>query len=179
MPVMTLDRFLEQEETEPYSEYACGTVLQKPMPTRDHSTLQMFLGDLLFQYLSHTPMGSVFPEFRCIFGPPGRERAYIPDLCYVAQERLTADQYLHQAPDLAIEILSPDQHRAHFLDKIQFYLLYGVRLVWVIDPATRTITVQSPGNEGRILSTGATLDGGEVLPGFQVAVDDIFAQMPL
>jgi len=65
---------------------------------------------------------------------------------------------------------------AQFLDKIQFYLLYGVRLVWVIDPATATVTVQAPGQEGRILSSGDMLDGDEVLPGFSVAVDEIFAQ---
>ena len=48
---------------------------------------------------------------------------------------------------------------AHFLDKIQFYLLYGVRLVWVFDPATSTVTVQVPGQEARILSAGDVLHG--------------------
>lgn len=94
----------------------------------------------------------------------------------MARERLTADQHLHAAPHLAVEILSPDQHMAHFLDKIQFYLLYGVRLVWVVDPATSTVTVQAPGEEAHVLGLGDILDGGEVLPGFMVAVDEIFAR---
>lgn len=51
------------------------------------------------------------------------------------------------APDLAIEILSPDQNMARFLDKIQFYLLNGVRLVWVIDSAAQTVAVLSPNQE--------------------------------
>ena len=173
---LTLDEFLRLEETEPASEYACGEAFQKPMPNRPHSAIQLFLGAMLFPFLSQTKLGRAFTEFRCIFGPPGRERTYVPDLTYVARERLTADLYLQGPPDLAIEILSPDQHMAHFLDKIQFYLLYGVRLVWVIDPATATVTVQVPGQEARILSSGDMLDGGEVLPGFSVAVDAIFAQ---
>src|SRR5207249_711998 len=117
------------------------------------------------------------PEFRCIFGPPGRERAYVPDLAFVATGRLTADLYLHAAPDLAIEILSPDQHMAELLDKIQFYLLNGVRLVWVIDPKRTAVAVLVPNQEARLLTPGDTLDGGDVLPGSSIAISDIFAQM--
>ena len=174
---LTLEQFLEMRETKPASEYACGEAFQKPMPDVPHSAIQGFLTVVLFPFLTQKGLGRVFPELRCIFGPPGRERTYVPDLVYVARERLPSERPLHAAPDLAIEILSPDQHMAHFLDKIQFYLLYGVRLVWVFDPATATVTVQVPGEEARILGAGDTLDGGDVQPGFSVAVDDVFAQM--
>lgn len=177
MSVITLDQFFSQEETEPASEFACGRVLQKPMPNREHAAIQIFLGALFFQFLSGTPIGRAFTEFRCIFGPPGQERTYVPDLTYVAREHLTADRHLLRAPDLAIEIVSPGQHLAHFLDRIQFYLLYGAQLVWVVDPSTSTVTVQAPNREARVLGLGETLDGGDLLPGFTVAVDEIFAQM--
>jgi Uma2 family endonuclease len=149
------------------------------MGTFDHSALQLFLGTVLFQFLAAHPLGRVLPEFRCIFGPAGRERAYVPDVCYVARARLTGDKYLRAAPDLTIEILSPDQPMTHFLDKIQFYLLYGVRLVWVVDPGTSTSTVQVPDHEAQVLSLGDVLDGGDVLPGLSVKVDEIFAQMQI
>lgn len=174
---LTLDQFLQMEETKPASEYACGEAFQKPMPDVPHSAIQIFLGAVLVPFLAQTGIGRAFTELRCIFGPPGRERTYVPDITYVAKARLPSERHLHTVPDLAIEILSPDQHMAHFLDKIQFYLLYGVRLVWVIDPATATVTVQVPGEEARILSAGDMLDGGDVLLGFSVAVDEIFAQM--
>lgn len=177
MSRLTLKEFLGLEETEPASEYACGRALQKPMPNRHHAAIQFFLATVLGPFLDRTRLGQAFTEFRCIFGPPGRERTYVPDLTFVSNTRLTTDLHLHAAPDLAIEILSPDQHVAHFLDKIQFYLLYGVRLVWVIDPATATVTVQVPDTEARVLSPGDTLNGGDVLPGFSLAVDDIFARM--
>lgn len=173
---LTLEHFLYLEETEPASEYACGEASQKPMPDVPHAAIQGFLMVVLYPFLAQTRLGRAFPELRCIFGPAGRERAYVPDLVYVAKAHLPSERHLHVAPDLAVEILSPDQRWAQFLDKIQFYLLYGVRLVWVIDPAAATIMVQAPGEEARILRSGDMLEGGEVLPGFSVAVDDIFAE---
>jgi Uma2 family endonuclease len=173
----TIEEFLERPDTKPASEYACGRVFQKPMPTFDHSAIQGFMLVVLFQYLARTGFGRVLPELRCIFGPSGATRIFVPDLCVVAKERLPTDQYLYAAPDVAIEILSPDQNRAQFIDKIQFYLLHGVRLVWIVDPATSLVTVQKPGDDAVILGAGETLDGGDVLPGFSVAVDEIFAQM--
>jgi Uma2 family endonuclease len=178
---LTLEQFLAMEETEPASEWACGEVYQKPMPDIPHAAIQFFLAAVLHPYLGRTGIGRAFTELRCIFGPPGRVRTYVPDLTYVARGRLpsVSERHLHVAPDLALEILSPDQHMPAFLDKIQFYLLYGVRLVWVIDPGTSTVAVQTPGEEARVLHPGETLDGGDVLPGFSVAVDEIFAQMQL
>jgi Uma2 family endonuclease len=174
---LTLEQFLEAKETKPASEYACGEVFQKPMPDGPHAAIQFFLAAVLHPLLARTGFGRGFTELRCIFGAPGRQRTYVPDLVYVSREKLPIPRHLHTAPDLAVEILSPDQHMPAFLDKIQFYLLYGVRLVWVIDPATSTVAVQTPGEEARILHPGDTLDGGQVLPGFSVAVDEIFAQV--
>ncbi len=177
--IVTLEQFLGTEETKPASEYACGEVFQKPMPDGPHAAIQGFLTVVLYSYLAQTGIGRAFPELRCVFGPPGRQRIYVPDLVYVAASKLPIPRHLQAAPDLAVVVLSPDQHMPAFLDKIQFYLLYGVRLVWVIDPATATVVVQTPGEEARVLQTGDTLDGGEVLPGFSVPVADIFAQMPI
>ena len=174
---MTLDEFLNMRDDEkPALEYACGEVTQKPMPNRLHATIQGYLLVVMHPFLKASGLGYALPEFRCIFGPPGRVRVFVPDLVYVARERLTADLYLHAAPDLAIEIISAGQNMARLLDKVQFYLLNGVRLVWVIDPDAETIAVLKPGQEGRTLTAGDVLDGGDVLPGFSVAVDEIFAQ---
>ena len=174
---LTLDDFLKQAHEKPYREYIDGEVLEKPMGNRDHSFIQLYLGILIGTFLARTKLGRIGTEWRCIFGPPGRERAVVPDLTYVAQERLTDDQYPRLAPDLLIEVLSPGQPAGRFADKIQFYLLHGVRLVWVVDPAERTVLVFRPGEPARALTGDATLDGGDVLPGFSVPVAEIFAQI--
>ena len=59
------------------------------------------------------------------------------------------------------------------MDKVRFYLAHGVRLVWLIDPDRRTVTVLTPPEVTGILTEEETLDGGEVLPGFSCAVRDI------
>jgi Uma2 family endonuclease len=173
---LTLELFLQMEETRPYSEFFCGEAIQKPVPTFSHASIQGFLQAVIYAFLAQTGLGRILPEFRCIFGPAGRERAFVADLSYVAKHRLPTGRYLYAAPDLAIEILSPDQPAARFLEKVQFYLLNGVRLVWVIDSEAQTIAVLKPGEEGRVLTLGDTLEGDDVLPGFSVPVAEIFAQ---
>jgi Uma2 family endonuclease len=81
--------------------------------------------------------------------------------------------HIRRAPNLAVEILSPDDRMTDVMDKLRFYLLHGVRLVWLIDPENRTVTVMTSVSEARILSEDDTLDGGDVLPGFTCAVRDI------
>ena len=173
---LTFEEFMRTPDTKPASEFRCGEAVQKPMPDWNHSTIQEYLILMLHPFLARTGLGRVLPEFRCIFGPPGDRRIFVADLVYVAKEHLPVDRYLYAAPELAIEILSPDQPMARFVDKIHFYLLHGVRLVWVIDPLGETVAVQAPGEEGRLLAAGDVLDGGDVLPGFSVQVADIFAQ---
>lgn len=179
---LTLDEFLARPDTKPGSEYVCGEVYQKPMPDLDHSSVQMLIAFLIKQFLSTSPTGVVAIEWRSIFGPPGEERVFLPDVAFATHERRAVRgrserRFLWTPPDLAIEVLSPDQPAGEFADKLQFYLLHGVRLVWVIDPEARTIRVYRPGEDARLLQAGDTLDGGDVLPGFTAAVDDIFAEL--
>src|SRR5438034_7179613 len=95
---ISVEAFLAMKNDEkPYLEYACGEVFRKPMPTFGHSAIQIFLGSALLSFLARTRLGRALTEFRCIFGPPGRVRAYVPDLVYVANERLTGDRYLRAA----------------------------------------------------------------------------------
>lgn len=179
---LSLKEFLALPETEPASEYDCGEVIQKPMPDQAHALLQLFLGSLILQFLGRSSIGRVGTEWRCVFGPRGQRQSFVPDLVFVSQARMPKGsalryRYLGTAPDLAVEILSRGQPDERFDKKIAFYLAHGVRLVWIIDPRSRLVTVLAPGQEPRTLGNGDTLDGGDVLPGFEVAVAEIFAQL--
>src|SRR5215211_8458932 len=110
-PRLSLEEFLALPDTEPASEYACGEVMQKPMPTNAHGILQLYIGMLLYQFLSRRKLGRVRTEWRCIFGPKGRRRAFVPDIVYASFERMppvdeNEQKYLTTAPDLVVEILS-------------------------------------------------------------------------
>lgn len=100
-----------------------------------------------------------------------------PDVSYVSRERVPpegpADGYWPFAPDLAVEVASPSESYANVLLKVEQYLAAGSRLVWVLEPETRTIAVHA--RDGvRLLREGDTLDGGDVLPGFSLLVAVFF-----
>jgi Uma2 family endonuclease len=78
------------------------------------------------------------------------------------------------APDLAVEVLSESNTRREMARKLGEYFQGGTRLVWYIDPATRTADMfTSPTQVVKVTDAGF-LDGGDVLPGFQVRLKDVF-----
>jgi Uma2 family endonuclease len=173
---LTLDQFLALPETKPGSEYVDGEVVQKSMPTTDHAIIQRLLSLVFGLFLRAHPIAEGGPEWRCIFGPPGHERARLPDFSLVMRERLRdtrGDEPFFGAPDFAVEIMSPDDRMSNVLDRVRFYLENGVRLVWLIDPATRTVMVWSTWGTARMLTEADTADGGDVLPDFSTPVRDI------
>ena len=173
---LTLDEFLALPETKPGSEYVDGEVVQKTMPTTDHAIIQRLLSLVFGLFLRAHPIAEGGPEWCCIFGPSGHERARLPDFALVLRERLhgtRGDAPFFGAPDFAVEIMSPDDRMSEVLDKVRFYLENGVRLVWLIDPGTRTVMAWSTWGTARVLTEADTVDGGDVLPGFSSPVRDI------
>jgi Uma2 family endonuclease len=172
---LTLDEFLALPETEPASEYEDGEVIQKTTPTGWHGLVQGLLLYVLTVYTRSHPVGQAGSEVRCIFGQH-RARAYVPDVVFVvsgAPDRRLTDGPFEGAPDLAVEILSPDDRMPRVMRKLRFYLENGVRLVWLIDPRRRWVLVMSAPDIARLLTEEDTLDGGDVLPEFSVPVREI------
>ena len=101
-----------------------------------------------------------------------------PDVAFLATRRMSPDDIdlpIQLAPDLAVEVLSPSNTAAEMLRKLNDYLGHGVRLVWIVDPETRSVAVHSPDRPPRWLGVDDTLDGGDVLPGFATPVASFFA----
>lgn len=173
---LTLDEFLALPETKPGAEYIDGKVVQKSMPTTGHTIIQRLLSLVFSLFLREHPIADGGPEWRCIFGPADHWQARLPDFALVVRERLRgtqSDQPFHGAPDFAVEIMSPDDRMSEVLAKVQFYLENGVRLVWLIDPRTRTVMVWSSWTEPRLFTQDDTLNGGAVLPGFSIPVREV------
>ena len=84
-----------------------------------------------------------------------------------------------QRPDLAVEVLSESNTAEEMARKLREYFAAGVRLVWMIDPRDRTATVFTGPELSRMLDETHTLDGGDVLPGFQLPLRDLFAELDL
>jgi Uma2 family endonuclease len=99
-----------------------------------------------------------------------------PDAAFVRSGRPAASSrgFYPGAPDLAVEVLSPDDRPGYVREKVAEWLEAGTRAVWVVDPRNRTVTVQEPRRRPKHLGDADTLLGGRVLPGFEMPVAAIF-----
>jgi Uma2 family endonuclease len=133
---------------------------------------------LLSSHVRQRHLGWAFPPETGFVLFDDRQTVRSPDAAVVLGNRLAAppDNFVPLAPDLAVEVLSPSDRMADALAKIAMYLDAGVRLVWLVDPASQTVTIFRPDVIPTKLGADDTLDGGDVLPEFSVPVTEIFAQ---
>jgi Uma2 family endonuclease len=102
-----------------------------------------------------------------------------PDVSFVRKERLPEGDlptgYWPGPPDLAVEVMSPNDSKPEVERKAQEYLRKGVRLVWLVFPRKRAVAVHRPGAPVELLGESDALDGGEVVPGFRYPLARLFA----
>ena len=132
---------------------------------------------LLANHVRKSQLGWAFPPETGFVLFDDRQTVRSPDAAVVLRDRLAAppDTFVPLAPDLAVEVLSPSDRMADAMSKITMYLQAGVRLVWLVDPETLTVTIFRQDAAPKMVVGGELLDGGDVLPGFAVPVVEIFA----
>ena len=159
----------------PY-ELVDGTLVEKAMGVKD-SLLAAWIIFRLNEYLLKNDIGGVI-------GPDGtvrlRERLVrIPDVAVLMWENVPPDDDLPQipdlAPDLAVEVMSPSNTTREMARKRREYFRAGTRLVWQVYPDRREVEVYSSPGRFRTLGMTDALDGGDLLPGFRLALADLFA----
>jgi Uma2 family endonuclease len=126
-------------------------------------------------FIQERQLGDVLDPSTGFRLPSGNVR--LPDVSFVAKGRLPNDQepegFAPLAPDLAVEVLSPDDRSRDVLDKVGEYLQAGVRLVWVIDPKQRTAAICRSLTDVRKLGPDDSLDGEDVVPGFPCRLAEV------
>lgn len=114
--------------------------------------------------------------YQCYSDDPGKVRK--PDVSFVRKGRFPKDRipkgYIRIAPDLAVEVLSPNDLADEAEAKVEEYLDVGVQLVWVISPKAETVTVYRADRSAVKLHDADELSGENVLPGFRCNVSDLF-----
>jgi Uma2 family endonuclease len=143
---LTLKEFLKLPETKPINEYINGKIIQKPMPKGRHSRLQGKLCAVINQVTEESKIAYAFPELRCSFG----QRSIVPDvvifqwdhICFNKNGEIEDDFRL--APDWTIEILSPEQNPNKVIGNILYFLEFGSKLGWFIDPDDQSILIFLP-----------------------------------
>jgi Uma2 family endonuclease len=138
------------------------------------------LARILGNYVREHQLGWLFTaEAGYRLNPSRPNSVRKPDVSFVAAGRLPDEEpaaaaYDRLAPDLAVEVISPGD-TVHELDqKVEEYLLAGVRVVWVINPDLQMVQVHHPDGTIERLRRGDELNGLEIIPGFRCQVSELF-----
>lgn len=158
-------------------ELVAGRVITMPPPRFQHGQIQLNVGAVLKSFVRPRSLGRVVTETGLVTRrDPDSVRG--PDVAYWSRERLPLDAevevYPDVAADLCVEVLSPDERPRDVQQKLREYFECGVRMVWIVDPEARSVTVYRTLQEGRILWDDATISGEDVLPEFQCSVKELF-----
>lgn len=159
-------------------ELVAGRIVSMTPTSPAHGRIEANVAAALKQFLRTRDLGVVMAGEVGVFTGRNPDTVRAPDVLFLSHERdarrTSRHGFLDVAPELAVEILSPTDRPDQVRRKLGEYFAAGVRLVWVIDPAARTVRVHRGGGEPRSLACGEVLTGADVLPGFRMPVDDVF-----
>jgi Uma2 family endonuclease len=158
-------------------ELVRGEVVTMPGPGVEHGEIQGNVHFVIKSFLKANPIGRVMVESGVVT-ERNDDTVRGPDVSFYSKKRLPLDKrvvkYNDQPPDLCVEVKSPSNTMRGLMAKAKEYLFAGVRMVWIVHPEDRTVSVVTDPLESRTLEPEATLDGGDVLPGFSCKVADLF-----
>ena len=142
-----------------------------------HAVVVATLGGILYDFVQQRKLGWVFGAEGgfLIHRDPDTVRA--PDAAFVSADRMPASVpagFFPGPPDLAVEVLSPNDRASDVFAKVSDWLESGCRAVWVLDPVLRSVAVYSHTAQMRMLHVSDTLTDDDVLPGFQIEVRKLF-----
>lgn len=145
----------------------------------EHGDVALEIGARLKEFVRGHQLGRVVGAETGFLISRGPDTVRAPDAAFVAAERLPPRHERHRfaelAPDLVVEVVSPSDRAVEVTEKAFAWLAAGVPLVWVVYPAQRLVAVYTPDGTVTHRREGDELDGGDVLPGFRLAVGEIFA----
>ena len=159
-------------------ELVNGELVERHMGAESSWIATKLIGLITLWYQGRIP-GHLFTTdcgYQCYSDDPGKVRK--PDLSFVSRGRFPKGRvprgYIRIAPDLAVEVLSPNDLADEAEAKVEEYLDAGVRLVWVISPKAETVTVYRADRSAVKLHEADELSGENVLPEFRCQVSDLF-----
>jgi Uma2 family endonuclease len=179
---LTLEEFLALPEEKPALELEPdGTVVQKVSPQGQHSVLQLALCERINAFGRARRLALALPELRDIFGGA----AYVPDVSVYRWQRVprTAGgevaNVFDAPPDIAIEIVSPEQSVNALVRRCVWYVDNGVAIALLVDPADRSVVQFRRGQPARVLQGDDRIEFGSVLPDLTIAVAELFGSLRL
>lgn len=158
-------------------ELVKGELRKMPPAGFEHGVLAIRIGSRLDQHVRLHDLGLVIAAetgFKLASNP---DTVRAPDAGFVKKERLPAELpkgYFPGAPDLAVEVISPDDTLVEVEEKIFDWFASGAKMVWVINPRHKTVKVYSSFTQVKVLVENDELNGEDLLPGFRYRISEIF-----
>jgi Uma2 family endonuclease len=183
---MTVDELMDLPEDNWMYELVDGRLVRMPMSGGEASQIAIRIAAALFNFVDLNDLGTVLgadAEFDLTQPGEIEETALGPDASFVHKDRIPArdsreyTRAWHLAPDLVVEVASPNQYRLEMASKSRRYLAAGSRLIWVIWPKYQQVDVWRAGANDPVqaLTLADSLDGHDVLPGFTYPLTRLFA----
>lgn len=158
-------------------ELSGGRLVREPRPGARDGVITGHLFEVLTSFVRERDLGRVVIEtgFLLAESPPTVRG---PDVAFISADQLSdrpvPEGFWRLAPDLAVEVVSPRNSAAEIQEKVLQYLELGTRVVWVVQPRTRTVEIWRPPADVRIVREDEVIEGGDVLPGFRLAAGRLF-----
>lgn len=166
------------EERIEHAELVAGRII-KGMPTgHEHGDIEAVIAALLVMFVRQAKLGKVMSGEVGLYTQRNPDTVRAADVLFISNGRyamVTSGSFLDVAPELIIEILSPDDAWRTVDKKLREYFAIGVVLVWIVNPESRTITAYRSMTDVREFGESDMLTGDEVLPGFTIRVDELFS----
>lgn len=155
-----------------------GRLVPMSPPVDEHGAVQSNIAAELKFNAERSGMGRARTETSVVLWRDP-DRMIIPDVLFVANRslpiRCTREGYLATIPELVVEVRSRNDSASMISAKVADYLKAGVQVVWVADPATKTVTVHRPGRDAEVFHDNDVLVCEDVLPGFRMTLASAFA----
>jgi Uma2 family endonuclease len=174
---MTAEELLDYRH-EPYQqELVDGILYEMEPPGAEHGFVAAMIARLLMRHVDDA-VGIVFASEVGFHLASDPDTVRAPDVAFVARERIPQSGiptgYWPGPPDLAVEVVSPNDRRSQVEGKALDWLAAGTRAVLVLDPPLRTATVYRARDDIRVLTDDEQLDLGDVVAGWSARVADLF-----
>lgn len=144
-----------------------------------HGRLAARIGGMLFEHERKAGCGVAYGAETGFVLSRDPDTVRAPDAAFVSNERFEAvgdtEKFWPGAPDFAVEVVSPDDSFHHVQEKALEWISVGCVAVLVIDPDERTATVYRSGGHAHVHGESETLELGDAVPGFSLAVAELFA----
>ena len=152
-----------------------GDIVEKAMPTEEHGIIIHTLSGEIYIFLKANPIARAEIEVRYKM-PNDDHNGRQPDLSVMVDTKtpIIRKGAVPRMPDLAVEVKSPDDKFKEMREKADYYLANGTRIVWLIYPHERLVEVFCPNVDSEILNESHMLNGEDVLPGFMLAISELF-----